>query len=79
MRTKHFMDRMNQRGINSETVEILRLFGRRGQHERISLTAKNCEQISRFVTDIIRRLEQGRDEECGREEMELLKTCLGNI
>ena len=79
MRTKHCMDRMNQRGINAETVEILRLFGRDGQRNCISLTSKNCEQISRFVIRLISLLEQDSSEDCNRDEMEHLKTCLFSL
>lgn len=49
MQTKHFNARMRQRGIPSDIVNILRVFGYELEKEKIVLTAKNCKQIEEFL------------------------------
>ena len=53
MKTRHFMSRMNQRGITTETVNIVRSFGYETERNKIVLTAKNCRQIEDFLAKLI--------------------------
>lgn len=56
MKTRHFMSRMSQRGITTETVNIVRSFGYETEKNKIVLTAKNCKQIENFLTTLIRQI-----------------------
>lgn len=49
MQTKHFNVRMQQRGIPSDIIKILRVFGYELEKEKVVLTAKNCKQIEEFL------------------------------
>ena len=44
-RTRHMQQRMSQRGITSEIVKMVGMFGI-CNNDRITLTGKNCEYLS---------------------------------
>ncbi len=49
-KTRHFQQRISQRGIRASFIEMLNLFGV-CEGDRISLSRKNCQMLSRLLAD----------------------------
>ena len=54
-KTRHMQQRMSQRGITSEIIEMLLRFGV-SDGDKIILTRKNCQLLSKLFADLKRRL-----------------------
>ena len=52
-RTRHMQQRMSQRGITSEIIEMLLRFGV-SDGDKIILTRKNCQLLSKLFADLKR-------------------------
>lgn len=56
-RTRHMQQRMSQRGITSEIVKMVGMFGICNS-DRITLTGKNCEYLSNVPAKFERTLDK---------------------
>lgn len=51
IKTRHFHQRMSQRGINSSIVEILEKFGV-SDGDKITLDRQNCQELSKLFAKL---------------------------
>ena len=67
MQTKHFTQRITQRSIRSQSIQLLKHFGRRDVKDKIRLSIKNCDELCQFIDRQINLLE--KDKPCYLQEL----------